>query len=81
LAYEALNNHTTAAAAFTAATTANPTNALAWNNLGVVTEKLGNRKDAIGYYQRALKANPQLAEAKANLARFNATATTESTPR
>ena len=41
------------------------------NNLGVTLEKVGSRKEAIAAYQHALKANPDLAEAKSNLARFN----------
>ena len=36
----------------------NPRDADAWNYLGFASRKLGNSKEAIGYYEKALKIDP-----------------------
>lgn len=49
------------------ATALDPANADAWNDLGVVLEALGNRRDAISCYRQALRAAPEAAEPMRNL--------------
>jgi len=39
----------------------------AWNDLGVVLEALGNRRDAVHCYGRALRAAPDAEEPRRNL--------------
>lgn len=44
-----------------------PGNAPAWNDLGVILEALGNPRDAIYCYRRALRARPGMDEPRRNL--------------
>lgn len=44
-----------------------PTLAAAWNDLGVILEALGNPRDAIYCYRRALRALPDMDEPRRNL--------------
>jgi Flp pilus assembly protein TadD len=44
-----------------------PARAAAWNDLGVILEALGNRRDAISCYCRALRAQPAMQEPRRNL--------------
>jgi|GEM_PF-2283261 Flp pilus assembly protein TadD len=44
-----------------------PQAAGAWNDLGVVLEALGNRRDAVHCYQQALRARPGMKAAIRNL--------------
>lgn len=44
-----------------------PLRAAAWNDLGVILETLGNRRDAVHCYRQALRAQPGMAEPRNNL--------------
>ncbi len=44
-----------------------PARAAAWNDLGVILEALGNPRDAVYCYRRALLAPPQMEEPRRNL--------------
>lgn len=44
-----------------------PSDARAWNDFGVLLEALGNRRDAMECYRRALSADPHAEEPKRNL--------------
>ncbi len=73
-AYEELGQTLNARAAFQAAVAGHGTakeKAQAQNNLGVVYEKQGKKALAIAAYKKAAALDPNLAEAKRNLARFS----------
>jgi len=44
-----------------------PSCAPAWNDLGVILEALGNRRDAVECYRRAIRAQPGMKEPRRNL--------------
>ena len=60
-------DYTAAVEQFTAATTLMPTNAQAWNYLGVASQRAGQSADAVTAYQRALTLDRDLVEAHYNL--------------
>lgn len=55
---------------FHQAETLDPQNARVMNNLGVAYEATGDYEKALGYYQRALKLEPNNRELRANYGRF-----------
>lgn len=55
---------------FHQAETLDPQNARVMNNLGVAYEATGDYQKALGYYQRALKLEPNNRELRANYGRF-----------
>ena len=57
-----------AEAAYKSVLTANPKNAGVLHNLGVIAAEAGRRKEAIGYFDRAIVSDPQYASAHFNKA-------------
>lgn len=60
------------------ATSLDPTNPYAWNNLGIIAVTQGNKAKALRYFEKALHLKPDFASAQHHLATTQAIASNES---
>jgi tetratricopeptide (TPR) repeat protein len=61
-------NSRTALANYQDSIKANPNNGIAWNNMGVILEKMGRKSEAYACYDKSTKSDPTLKEAWINKA-------------